>query len=183
MDVPDNKEDQSPIFAHHPRHETSPECVLASILEHFGFLPQRRSSDLPGSVGLVLEREKIVIFANTCFWHGHEQCGRVSWPTTHSEVSAEQIAKNKRRDLQQRKRLRKQGYHLLTFWTCKPISCAPLRQSKRGHILAFEGSRTPFMILMFTPIFGLKSAIMRDPCTCNENPMELWLLVLTSSLT
>jgi DNA mismatch endonuclease (patch repair protein) len=117
-----DKAKRSEIMASIKGKNTSPERALAAVLQHLGLNPQRHRSDLPGSPDLVLPRRKIAIFINGCFWHGHKNCPRAALPSTNRKFWAEKIGRNKRRDAYQKRLLRKAGWGVLTFWTCKPIN-------------------------------------------------------------
>ncbi|MDE3243414.1 MAG: very short patch repair endonuclease, partial [Nitrospirota bacterium] len=71
---------------------------------------------------LVLTRQKVVIFTNGCFWHGHANCGRAALPSTNKAFWHTKITGNIRRDARQKRMLRKMGWRVLTFWTCKRIT-------------------------------------------------------------
>mgnify|MGYP001159241758 FL=1 len=112
---------------------TSPEIRLALLLKELGLRPQQHRKDLPGCPDAVLSRKKIVLFVNGCFWHGHKNCSRASLPRTNGIFWRTKIEKNVRRDASQRRKLRKLGWHVLTFWTCKPLTRATLESRLRRY--------------------------------------------------
>lgn len=114
---------------------TSPEIRLAFLLKELGLRPQQHRKDLPGCPDAVLSREKIVLFVNGCFWHGHKNCSRANLPRTNGIFWRTKIEKNVRRDASQRRKLRKLGWHVLTFWTCKPLTRANLESRLRRILL------------------------------------------------
>ncbi|MBX3330852.1 MAG: DNA mismatch endonuclease Vsr [Nitrospira sp.] len=106
---------------------TSPEVLLARLLKELGLKFERHRKDLPGSPDAVLLRKKIVLFVNGCFWHGHRNCLRATLPSTNKIFWKAKIEKNKRRDENQRRKLRKMGWSALTFWTCKSLTLEILK--------------------------------------------------------
>jgi DNA mismatch endonuclease, patch repair protein len=117
-----NKKKRSQIMAKIKGKNTSQEILLAAILKNLGFKFQKHIKDLPGCPDLVLSRQRIAIFANGCFWHAHKDCRRAALPTTNRNFWSEKIAGNRKRDERQKRLLRKMGWKVLTFWTCKPIT-------------------------------------------------------------
>ncbi len=117
-----SKAKRSQIMATIRGKHTSPEILLAQLLKELGLKFDGHRKDLPGSPDAVLPRKKIVLFVNGCFWHGHGNCSRATLPGTNRLFWKEKIEKNKRRDESQRRKLRKMGWSVLTFWTCRPLS-------------------------------------------------------------
>lgn len=130
-----SKAKRSEIMAKIKGKHTSPEICLARLLKELGFKPERHRKDLPGSPDVVLSRNKVVLFVNGCFWHGHKNCSRASLPSTNRIFWRTKIEKNVRRDASQRRKLRKLGWHVLTFWTCKPLNQTTLGSRLRRYIL------------------------------------------------
>lgn len=122
-----SKAKRSKIMASIRGKHTSPEICLARLLKELGFKFERHRKDLPGSPDAVLPRKKIVLFVNGCFWHGHRNCLRATLPSTNKIFWKAKIEKNKRRDENQRRKLRKMGWSALTFWTCKSLTLEILK--------------------------------------------------------
>lgn len=117
-----SKAKRSKIMASIRGKHTSPEILLAQLLKELGLKFERHRKDLPGSPDAVLSRKKIALFVNGCFWHGHDNCSRATLPSTNKVFWKTKIEKNKRRDESQRRKLRRMGWSVLTFWTCRPLS-------------------------------------------------------------
>jgi DNA mismatch endonuclease (patch repair protein) len=117
-----NKKKRSQIMSKIRGKNTSPEKLLHAILRGLGFKTERHRSDLPGSPDIVLSKQKAVLFTNGCFWHGHKNCLRAALPATNRTFWKRKIEGNKRRDQRQKRLLRKSGWTVLTFWTCKRIT-------------------------------------------------------------
>lgn len=117
-----SKTKRSQIMAKIKGRHTSPEVRLVALLKELGFKLERHRRDLPGSPDVVLSREKVVLFVNGCFWHGHRNCLKASLPATNRVFWERKIAKNMKRDESQRRKLRRMGWSVLTFWTCRPLT-------------------------------------------------------------
>ena len=128
-----SKTKRSEIMAKIKGKHTSPEVRLGLLLEELGFKPEQHRNDLPGCPDAVLSRYKIVLFVNGCFWHGHKNCSRATLPSTNRIFWKTKIEKNARRDASQRRKLRKMGWRIMTFWTCKPLTRATLESRLRRY--------------------------------------------------
>ena len=113
---------RSQIMARIRGKHTSPEILLARLLNELGLKFERHRKDLPGSPDVVLPRRKIALFVNGCFWHGHRNCSRAILPSTNKVFWKTKIDKNRRRDESQRRKLRKMGWSVLTFWICRRLT-------------------------------------------------------------
>jgi DNA mismatch endonuclease (patch repair protein) len=76
-------------------------------------------------------RRKIVLVSG-CFWHGHH-CGRCRLPASNRNYWIAKIERNKRRDQQARRALRRLGWDVLTIWECNLRDMAGLKR----RVLAF----------------------------------------------
>lgn len=117
-----NKKKRSQIMAKIRGKDTSVEKALTCILRELGLRPEHHCTALPGTPDFVLRRQKVAIFTNGCFWHGHRDCSRAKPPTTNRAFWLGKIEGNKKRDARQQRSLRKMGWHVLTFWTCTKIT-------------------------------------------------------------
>ena len=117
-----NKTKRSQIMARIRGKHTSPEIRLVQLLKELAFKFECHRKDLPGSPDVVLPRRKIALFVNGCFWHGHRNCSRATPPSTNKVFWKTKIDKNRRRDESQRRKLRKMGWSVLTFWTCRSLT-------------------------------------------------------------
>jgi DNA mismatch endonuclease, patch repair protein len=97
--------------------DTKPEIVLRRGLHGRGFRFQLHRSDLPGKPDLVFPRHRAVLFAQGCFWHGH-QCRLFKWPQTRNEFWRTKIIQNCDRDKASSKKLREAGWRIGEVWEC-----------------------------------------------------------------
>ncbi|MGE5479660.1 MAG: very short patch repair endonuclease [Chloroflexota bacterium] len=77
----------------------------------------RRHFAVPGTPDFAFRKEKIAIFLDGCFWHGHD-C-RNTTPRANKEYWDAKIARNRARDLLVDETLRGKGWSVLRIWECK----------------------------------------------------------------
>jgi len=77
----------------------------------------RRNYPLTGKPDFVFSPERLAVFADGCFWHGHN-CGRKLKPKTNATAWRAKIRLTKRRDRKMSRDLRKHGWRVLRFWEC-----------------------------------------------------------------
>ncbi len=96
---------------------TKPEMILRRGLHRLGFRYQLHRSDLPGKPDLVFPKHRAVLFAQGCFWHGHN-CHLFKWPKSREEFWREKIRQNQQRDRGAIERLRADGWRVGEVWEC-----------------------------------------------------------------
>lgn len=97
---------------------TSPELSVRSIVHRLGFRFRLHVRKLPGCPDLVFPSRRKVILVHGCFWHLHTcKYGRVK-PQTNSRFWREKRDSNRERDRRNARRLRRQGWGVLTVWEC-----------------------------------------------------------------
>lgn len=106
---------RSQIMARVKSVNTGLEGRFAAILAEAGIGTYARNpSDLPGRPDFVFADQRLVVFVDSCFWHG---CRRhLRRPKSHSAYWMQKIAKNKERDRRQTRELRKTGWRVLRVW-------------------------------------------------------------------
>jgi DNA mismatch endonuclease (patch repair protein) len=96
---------------------TKPEIILRRGLHRGGFRFQLHRKDLPGKPDLVFPKHRAVLFAQGCFWHGHD-CHLFKWPKTREEFWRSKIQENQDRDQKCFERLRSEGWRIGEVWEC-----------------------------------------------------------------
>jgi DNA mismatch endonuclease, patch repair protein len=96
---------------------TQPELVVRRFVHRLGFRYRLHAGDLPGKPDLVFVGKRKVIFVNGCFWHRHGGCGRM--PKSKLEFWKPKLEENRRRDLRNQRRLRKEGWRIQVIWECQ----------------------------------------------------------------
>jgi DNA mismatch endonuclease, patch repair protein len=130
--------DRSRIMSSVRSRDTKPEIVVRRFLFSLGFRYSLHSKRLPGSPDVTLNKFKIAIFINGCFWHGHPRCKYSMLPVTHHDFWKNKIALNRRRDKQTYQRLRANDWQIIKIWTCslksrQRIAVCLQRLRKRIH--------------------------------------------------
>jgi len=111
------------------------ELRLASLLRKNKLVGWRRNYSLVGKPDFVFRREKIALFVDGCFWHGHG-CGRNLTPKTNRTSWKNKITDNKDRDRRNNRALRNLGWTTIRVWEC---SLVKKQASEIGRIRrAFE---------------------------------------------
>lgn len=96
------------------RGNKATELKLISIFRAQGIKGWRRCADLPGKPDFVFSGLHLAVFVDGCFWHGCRWHCRM--PKSRAEYWKPKIARNKRRDLEIRKRLRSLGWRVVRIW-------------------------------------------------------------------
>ena len=77
----------------------------------------RRNYKIFGHPDFVFPKKKIVVFADGCFWHGH-QCRNVT-PANNAEYWRNKVQRNMQRDKSVTKALKKEGWRVIRIWECE----------------------------------------------------------------
>lgn len=96
---------------------TNPEMLLRRGLHAIGWRYRLHHKGLPGRPDLVFPARKAAIFANGCFWHGHD-CPLFKWPKTRQEFWRNKIEGNIERDHRVREQLRAMDWRVADVWEC-----------------------------------------------------------------
>lgn len=88
-------------------------------LYRLGYRYRLNVSKLPGKPDLVLNKYKVAIFVNGCFWHHHKDCRLAVVPKSNVEFWEEKLNKNIERDKRKSEELALLGYEVLTLWECE----------------------------------------------------------------
>jgi DNA mismatch endonuclease, patch repair protein len=98
---------------------TKPEKILRSLLHSAGLRFRIHRDDLPGKPDIVFPKQKLAVFVHGCFWHFHKDCREGRIPSTNSSFWKNKLQKNIDRDTQNVKRLRKDGWKVITIRECE----------------------------------------------------------------
>ncbi len=103
------------------------EIRLVHLLKKARLTGWRRHRSLPGNPDFIWAAEKVAVFVDGCFWHGHECGHRNLTPRTNASAWREKLLRNRARDRRVTRQLRQQGWHVLRIWECQlakhPLSC------------------------------------------------------------
>lgn len=78
----------------------------------------RRNAKVVGKPDFVFYKPKLAVFVDGCFWHGCPKPKHAPLPKTRTEWWAAKLARNKARDREVNRTLRKEGWNVLRIWEC-----------------------------------------------------------------
>jgi DNA mismatch endonuclease (patch repair protein) len=92
----------------------STELRLIAIFRKHSITGWRRNQRLPGRPDFVFPKQRLAVFVDGCFWHGCPLHGSI--PRTNRRFWADKLARNKTRDRNVNRVLRKRGWRVLRIW-------------------------------------------------------------------
>jgi DNA mismatch endonuclease, patch repair protein len=90
------------------------EVKLISIFHAYKVTGWRRGQPLPGKPDFVFSRARVAVFVDGCFWHGCQWHCRL--PKSRIDFWHPKIAKNKARDREVKRLLRRRGWKVIRIW-------------------------------------------------------------------
>lgn len=114
--------------------DTGPELVVRRVVHSLGYRYRLHVRSLPGTPDLVFTRRRKIIFIHGCFWHRHPRCGRL--PKSNKRFWLDKLEQNRKRDLSNLRKLRRNGWKVLVIWECQ--LSPPLLADK---IISFLGEK------------------------------------------
>jgi DNA mismatch endonuclease (patch repair protein) len=109
-----SQEKRSGIMRLIKSRDTSLEKALRSRLWKQGIRYRKNVLTLFGKPDISITREKIVIFIDSCFWHGCSKHLRM--PKSNIDYWVAKVEKNKKRDQTVNMHYKKKGWIVLRFW-------------------------------------------------------------------
>ncbi|MBN2136284.1 MAG: DNA mismatch endonuclease Vsr [Sedimentisphaerales bacterium] len=107
---------------------TKPEECVAAMLRRLGVRYRRNVRSMIGEPDFVIGALRTVVFVHGCFWHNHPGCKRAKLPATNREFWKKKIMGNRKRDARIARRLRKEGWHVITIWQCRLAKVEQVRR-------------------------------------------------------
>lgn len=108
------------------KENVTTELKMINLLREYHLKGWRRNIPLEGKPDFVWRKERVALFVDGCFWHGHN-CGRNLTPKTNAIFWLNKINKNKKRDKHVNHALREKGWIILRIWECelkkKSLAC------------------------------------------------------------
>lgn len=95
----------------------STELKLISVFRENSIKGWRRNYKLTGKPDFVFKFNKIAVFTDGCFWHGH-RCRNIT-PKDNSDYWSTKIQQNEKRDRKITKFLKQNGWRVLRIWECE----------------------------------------------------------------
>ena len=75
---------------------------------------ETNAEDLVGKPDFFFRKKRMAVFIDGCFWHGCPKCGH--FPKTRSSFWKTKILRNKERDKNNRRKLRRKGIKVVRIW-------------------------------------------------------------------
>lgn len=95
----------------------STEVKLIQLFKQHHIKGWRRNYKLPGKPDFVFPKQRLAVFADGCFWHGHE-C-RNTKPVDNASYWQTKIERNKKRDKEITQILINRNWHVIRIWECE----------------------------------------------------------------
>lgn len=113
-----SKEKRSEVMrAVRSKGNKSTEIALINIFKSYKISGWRRNFNLTGKPDFVFTKQKLIVFVDGCYWHGHS-C-RERKHGANDEYWKEKIANNKKRDRFVTKKLKSSGWKVIRIWECE----------------------------------------------------------------
>lgn len=113
-----DKEKRSAVMRHiKGKGNKSTELALIAVFRERGICGWRRSYPVKGHPDIVFIKERIAIFVDGCFWHGHD-C-RNTRPKRNKAFWSKKIGGNIKRDKAVTKMFKGRGWTVLRIWECE----------------------------------------------------------------
>ena len=109
-----SKEKRSEIMSRIKNKDSKIEVLFRKELWKQGFRYRKNSAKHFGKPDIVLSGYKIVIFIDSCFWHGCKRHCRV--PSTRKKYWVGKIERNKERDREVTRYYKKIGWRIFRIW-------------------------------------------------------------------
>lgn len=95
----------------------STELALISLFRAHGVAGWRRRYAVKGHPDFVFLKEKVAVFVDGCFWHGHD-C-RNTRPSSNQDYWTKKRARNIRHDKEVNRRFEERGWRVVRIWECE----------------------------------------------------------------
>ena len=136
-----SREQRSLLMSRIRGRDTVPEKLVRSVVHHLGFRFRLWGAGLPGRPDLVFRSKRRVIFVHGCFWHQH-RCKRGTQPKVNRSFWSDKLKRNRMRDRQVARQLKKLGWTALVIWECQLNDKTTLR-ARLQRFLADESHDRP----------------------------------------
>lgn len=109
-----SKEKRSEIMARIKGRNSKIEVLFRKELWRRGFRYRKNSGKYFGKPDIVLKRRRVVIFVDSCFWHGCKKHCRI--PATSKTYWTQKIKRNVARDKRVSQYYKKIGWEIFRVW-------------------------------------------------------------------
>jgi len=94
--------------------DTKIEHLVRKELFKRGYRYRKNVKTIYGKPDIVLSKYKLAIFLDSCFWHSCPYHSNI--PDSNRSYWIKKLERNKRRDIEVNKKLKKEGWKVLRFW-------------------------------------------------------------------
>jgi DNA mismatch endonuclease (patch repair protein) len=122
------------------RGNVTTELRAVALLRRARLTGWRRHLPLPGRPDFAWSRERVALFVDGCFWHGHG-CKRNLTPRRNADAWRAKINSNRSRDRRTNRILRSLGWTVVRIWECD-LGKFPDKLGKRIETAVRQGSTT-----------------------------------------
>lgn len=98
---------------------TEIEIIVRKWLFSNGVRYRKNVKNLPGQPDIVINKIKLIIFVNGCFWHGHINCKISHIPKSSEDYWSNKILATKNRDNENIRKLELLGWKVIIIWECE----------------------------------------------------------------
>ena len=95
----------------------STELKLIAIFDEYNIKGWRRNYQVKGHPDFVFKKQRIAIFVDGCFWHGHD-CRNLT-PSDNSEYWEKKRQRNKVHDIDITSKFEHRGWIVIRIWECE----------------------------------------------------------------
>lgn len=127
-----SKRKRSEIMSRIKSKNSKIEMLFRKELWKNGLRYRKNSRKYFGKPDIVLAKHKIVIFIDSCFWHGCKKHCRI--PSVRRKYWTQKIARNIKRDKEVNKYYKKQDWKILRIWEHQIIRSKELVNKISGTI-------------------------------------------------
>lgn len=132
-----DKEKRSSIMSKvRSKGNKSTELRLIKLFKENRITGWRRNYLVEGRPDFVFIKQRVAIFVDGCFWHGHD-C-RNTRPSDNAEYWQKKRERNMKRDAEVTALFEKRGWRVLRIWECelkKPNEAAKMEQIRNALII------------------------------------------------
>jgi DNA mismatch endonuclease (patch repair protein) len=121
----------------------STELRLIELFKATGLTGWRRNYPVKGKPDFVFPKFRIAVFADGCFWHGHD-C-RNTRPAANADYWAAKRERNMQRDAEVTAMFEVRGWRVLRIWECELRKKNEATTLKRLKTLLAEKKNNPFL--------------------------------------
>ncbi len=112
--------------------DSAAELAVRRLVHGLGYRYRLHGKGLAGHPDLVFAGRRKVIFVHSCFWHQHLGCARARVPSSNQDYWVAKLARNVARDKAVARKLRADGWGVLTIWECRLAnSCSLAKRVRR----------------------------------------------------